>query len=120
MTDSSPQPNNPLHGVTLRALLEDLVARHGWEALGQRTQLRCFLYEPSLTSSLRFLRKNLWAREKVEGIYIEDHRRIARNQARNKRRAARRAYAAKVAAEVAALVPAAQGEAERDDSPRSG
>lgn len=88
------QPNNPLHGVTLKALLETLVERYGWEELGDRTRIRCFLHEPSVPSSLRFLRKTPWAREKVERLYIADAKRLAKKQARNKRRAARRAYRA--------------------------
>ena len=71
---SAEQPNNPLHGVTLKAMLEDLVARHGWEDLGARIAIRCFTHEPSLGSSLKFLRKTPWARAKVEQLYLEDQR----------------------------------------------
>ena len=91
---SQEQPNNPLHGVTLKALLEDLVARHGWEELGRRINIRCFTSNPSIKSSLKFLRKTDWARAKVERLYIADQRRILKNRARNQRRAARRAYRA--------------------------
>jgi len=91
---SQEQPNNPLHGITLKALLEDLVARHGWEELGARINIRCFTSNPSIKSSLKFLRKTDWARAKVEQLYIADQRRLAKKQARNRRRAARRAYRA--------------------------
>ena len=65
------QTNNPLHGVTLLMLLERLVAHYGWEELGNRISIRCFNHEPSLNSSLRFLRKTSWARAKVEALYLE-------------------------------------------------
>lgn len=64
------QPNNPLHGVTLKAMLEYLVAEYGWERLGQRISIHCFNYEPSINSSLKFLRKTEWARAKVERLYL--------------------------------------------------
>ncbi|MEX1363718.1 MAG: VF530 family protein [Nannocystaceae bacterium] len=88
------QSNDPLHGVTLAKLLEELVARHGWEQLGARVPIRCFTHEPSLGSSLKFLRKTGWARAQVEAIYLEDQRIIARNAKRNRRRADRRAHRA--------------------------
>lgn len=64
------QPRNPLHGVTLQALLESLVDYYGWEGLAQRIPVRCFSTDPSIKSSLTFLRKTPWAREKVEGLYL--------------------------------------------------
>ena len=64
------QPRNPLHGVTLEAMVTALVAHHGWGGLGERIPVRCFNVYPSVTSSLRFLRKTPWAREKVEGLYL--------------------------------------------------
>ena len=64
-------PNDPLHGVTLKALLEDLVARHGWAGLASRIDIRCFSSEPSIKSSLIFLRRNRWARDLVEQLYLE-------------------------------------------------
>lgn len=64
------QPNNPLHGVTLAAMLEFLVAKLGWEAMGKEVPVNCFKFEPSLTSSLKFLRKVPWARAKVEQLYL--------------------------------------------------
>ena len=65
-----PQARNPLHGVTLEMIVTELVAHFGWEDLGQRIQIRCFTSDPSLGSSLKFLRKTPWAREKVEGLYL--------------------------------------------------
>ena len=64
------QPKNPLHGVTLKMILTDLVEHYGWEQLGQTINIKCFTHEPSIKSSLKFLRKTPWAREKVEGLYL--------------------------------------------------
>lgn len=64
------QKNNPLHGITLEQILERLVEHYGWEELGQRITIRCFQSEPSIKSSLKFLRKTPWAREKVEALYL--------------------------------------------------
>lgn len=64
------QANNPLHGMTLEAILNALVETYGWDGLGERIPVRCFNIDPSITSSLRFLRKTPWAREKVEGLYL--------------------------------------------------
>jgi uncharacterized protein (DUF2132 family) len=64
------QPRNPLHGVTLEAMLTALVAAYGWAGLGERISLRCFTVEPSIGSSLKVLRKTPWAREKVESLYL--------------------------------------------------
>jgi uncharacterized protein (DUF2132 family) len=63
--------NDPLHGVTLEALLTEIVAHYGWRELGRRVEIRCFLFDPSIKSSLTFLRKNPWARAKVEEIFLE-------------------------------------------------
>ena len=68
------QPKNPLHGITLKAILEDLVERRGWADLGERINIRCFTHDPSLKSSLKFLRRTEWARAKVEKLYLDDHR----------------------------------------------
>ena len=68
------QPNNPLHGVTLEAMLTELVAHHGWDGLAERIHIRCFVIDPSIKSSLSFLRKTPWARDKVEALYIQLHR----------------------------------------------
>jgi uncharacterized protein (DUF2132 family) len=65
------QPNNPLHGVTLKAMLERLLAHYEWSGLGRRIEIRCFTHDPSISSSLKFLRKNPWARAKVESLYLE-------------------------------------------------
>jgi uncharacterized protein (DUF2132 family) len=73
MNDASPpksQPKNPLHGLTLEAIVKDLEAYYGWDELGQRIPVRCFTHDPSVNSSLKFLRKTPWAREKVEGLYL--------------------------------------------------
>jgi uncharacterized protein (DUF2132 family) len=65
------QPNNPLHGVTLERILLRLVDHYGWDELGQRINIRCFQSDPSIKSSLKFLRKTPWAREKVEALYLQ-------------------------------------------------
>lgn len=65
------QPNNPLHGVTLKAMVEYLVDEYGWERLGERIRIDCFTYDPSINSSLKFLRKTEWARAKVERLYLD-------------------------------------------------
>jgi uncharacterized protein (DUF2132 family) len=62
--------SNPLHGVTLERMLTELVDHFGWEAMGQRIRIRCFTSDPSIPSSLKFLRKTPWAREKVESMYL--------------------------------------------------
>lgn len=64
------QPNNPLHGVTLAQVVTQLVAFYGWEKLGAQVHIRCFLHEPSLQSSLKFLRRTPWARAQVEALYV--------------------------------------------------
>ena len=73
MNDATPtpeQPRNPLHGLTLEAIVSELEAYFGWVKLGQRIPVRCFTHDPSINSSLKFLRKTPWAREKVEGLYL--------------------------------------------------
>ena len=85
MPDSPPrpeQPHNPLHGVTLEAMVRALQAHYGWADLAQRIPIRCFTHEPSVNSSLKFLRKTPWAREKVEGLYLFMLREIKRAQHR--------------------------------------
>ena len=67
---NAPQPNNPLHGITLEKLLTDLVASYGWQNLGQQIDIRCFTHDPSIASSLKFLRRTPWARERVESLYV--------------------------------------------------
>jgi uncharacterized protein (DUF2132 family) len=68
-------PRDPLHGVTLAKILEQLVADLGWERMAKAVPIRCFTHEPSVTSSLRFLRKTPWARAKVEELYLRMLRR---------------------------------------------
>ena len=63
------QPKNPLHGLTLETILTELVAAYGWEGLGRQIEIRCFTQDPSISSSLKFLRRTPWAREKVESLY---------------------------------------------------
>lgn len=72
------QPRNPLHGVTLEAMVRELAAHYGWVGLGQRVPIRCFTHDPSVPSSLKFLRKTPWAREKVESLYLFMQRDIRR------------------------------------------
>jgi uncharacterized protein (DUF2132 family) len=66
-----PQANNPLHGVTLEMIINALVNHYGWAELGEKIAVRCFLVDPSVQSSLRFLRKTPWARERVEQLFLE-------------------------------------------------
>jgi uncharacterized protein (DUF2132 family) len=65
------QPRNPLHGITLEKLLNELVSFYGWEAMGRQIDIRCFTQDPSISSSLKFLRRTPWARERVESLYID-------------------------------------------------
>lgn len=64
------QPNNPLHGVTLEQIVTQLEEHYGWEGLAERIHINCFANDPSVKSSLKFLRKTPWAREKVEALFI--------------------------------------------------
>lgn len=66
----APQPRNPLHGLTLEAIVRALEGEYGWDGLNERIPLRCFGQDPSVGSSLKFLRKTPWAREKVESLYL--------------------------------------------------
>ncbi|WP_452231197.1 MULTISPECIES: VF530 family protein [unclassified Lacinutrix] len=65
------QPNNPLHGVKLEQIINELVAHYGWEYLGYTIKIRCFTEDPSVKSSLKFLRRTPWARTKVENLYLK-------------------------------------------------
>jgi uncharacterized protein (DUF2132 family) len=65
------QPNNPLHGIALEKLLNELVTFYGWPALGRQIDIRCFTHDPSISSSLKFLRRTPWARERVEALYLD-------------------------------------------------
>ena len=71
------QPNDPLHGVTLEQIVNRLVDYFGWEELGQLINIRCFNSDPSVKSSLKFLRKTPWARQKVEELYISKHKNMS-------------------------------------------
>ncbi|MEF7613571.1 VF530 family protein [Aquincola sp. MAHUQ-54] len=88
MQDAPPppvQPRNPLHGVTLEAIVTALAAHYGWKGLGERVPVRCFTSDPSVPSALKFLRKTPWAREKVEALYLfmlREQRRTARDAGR--------------------------------------
>ena len=62
--------NDPLHGVTLKMMLVELVEQYGWEQMGLTIDIRCFTHDPSVVSSLKFLRRTLWARDKVEEMYL--------------------------------------------------
>jgi uncharacterized protein (DUF2132 family) len=64
------QPNNPLQGITLETIVTELVAEYGWKGLGEMIPVRCFQHNPSIKSSLTFLRKTPWARSKVESLYL--------------------------------------------------
>ena len=68
---SASQPNNPLHGITLETIVNELVEQYGWAEMGRRVPIRCFLHDPSVKSSLTFLRKTPWARTRVEAWYVE-------------------------------------------------
>ncbi|MEY2751683.1 MAG: hypothetical protein RLZZ550_1654 [Verrucomicrobiota bacterium] len=73
MSDAPRQhPRDPLHGVTLQKVLETMVDRYGWRELAERIPIRCFMFDPTIKSSLIFLRKNPWAREKLENWYVGD------------------------------------------------
>ncbi|MEI8326430.1 MAG: VF530 family protein [Betaproteobacteria bacterium] len=69
-TEPTVQARNPLHGLTLQTIVTALAAHYGWEDLARRIPVRCFALDPSVASSLKFLRKTPWARDKVEGLYL--------------------------------------------------
>lgn len=69
MTEN-PQPNNPLHGITLEMILTRLVERYGWAELAKRLPIHCFSNDPSIKSSLKYLRRTPWARERIEELYL--------------------------------------------------
>lgn len=77
----APQPRNPLHGLTLEMIVTRLADHYGWQALGVHIPIRCFTHEPSVGSSLKFLRRTPWAREKVESLYLFMLREQKRNAA---------------------------------------
>ena len=72
MTSPACHPRDPLHGITLEMILHHLVERHGWTKMGRRIPIRCFQLDPSVKSSLTFLRKTPWAREKVEAWFVAE------------------------------------------------
>ena len=75
MPDEPRPSRDPLHGITLEAVLTQLVARHGWLELARRIPIRCFENEPSIKSSLKFLRRTPWARQKVEAWFVAEQTR---------------------------------------------
>jgi len=75
----TPQPKNPLHGITLKTILEELVVEYGWPEMARRIRINCFAKDPSVNSSLTFLRKTAWARNKVENLYLATLRRKKRS-----------------------------------------
>ncbi|BDU52562.1 VF530 family protein [Limnohabitans sp. INBF002] len=82
MTDTPAQPKNPLHGMTLEKIVTELADYYGWEGLGERINIRCFTHDPSVGSSLKFLRKTPWARDKVESLYLFMLRDVRRTERR--------------------------------------
>jgi len=72
MPSPTNHPRDPLHGVTLEAIVNQLVERYGWQEMADRIPVRCFEFDPSIKSSLTFLRKTPWARQKIEDWFIED------------------------------------------------
>lgn len=74
-TMNTPNSNDPLHGLTLEMILTSLVEKFGWETLGKKIKINCFVNDPSLKSSLTFLRKTPWARKKVENLYLRSAKR---------------------------------------------
>jgi uncharacterized protein (DUF2132 family) len=91
MSDTPAQPKNPLHGMTLEKIVTALADYYGWEGLGERIPVRCFTHDPSVSSSLKFLRKTPWARDKVESLYLfmlRDMRRMESQSERHTERGA--------------------------------
>ena len=80
---SKEQPNNPLHGLTLENILTQLYDHYGWDKMGEQVKIACFTNNPSMTSSLKFLRKNPWAREKVEEMFLRLQERRRQSEANN-------------------------------------
>ncbi|MHB8880316.1 MAG: VF530 family protein [Thermodesulfovibrionales bacterium] len=88
MTEHQPQQtSDPLHGVTLEMILTELVENYGWEEMGRTIRIRCFTNDPSIKSSLQFLRRTPWARKKVETMYVK-YKRYMLRQAKRQARAA--------------------------------
>lgn len=72
--ENKPRRQDPLHGITLKMIVTELEEKFGWQELGQHIKIKCFTHDPSITSSLKFLRKTAWARQKVEALYIKTMR----------------------------------------------
>lgn len=81
MENSEKQVNNPLHGLTLEMILTDLVTYVGWEKMAEKVRINCFIHDPSIKSSLAFLRKTPWARQKVETMYEFNYKKISKEKA---------------------------------------
>ena len=81
---SEKQPNDPLHGITLETIVTRLFKHYGWEELGKRIKIRCFNSDPSVKSSLKFLRKTPWARKKVEDLYLVTQKKRKKRGRKNK------------------------------------
>ncbi len=84
MNPTSPNSNNLLHGITLETILRDLVLTLGWERMAEKIPINCFMHEPSIKSSLKFLRKTPWARQKVEVMYEFNYTKIQKKKAESK------------------------------------
>lgn len=78
-----PQPNNPLHGITLEKIVTQLVEQYGWAELGRRIPIKCFNENPSVKSSLKFLRQTPWARKKVEDLFLEMNKKFNGQESRS-------------------------------------
>ena len=77
---SEQQPRNPLHGITLEQIVNALVEHYGWSELARRIKIKCFSSDPSVKSSLKFLRKTPWARAKVENLYLFTQGKLSRRK----------------------------------------
>ncbi len=82
--DRREHPRDPLHGITLETIVQTLVDRHGWKEMGRRIPIRCFLFDPTVKSSLTFLRKTPWARAKVEDWFLMDRTRDSSSEQNSK------------------------------------
>ncbi len=83
MPSPSHHPRDPLHGITLETILKELVGKHGWAEMGARVPIRCFQYDPSIKSSLTFLRKTPWARKRVEDWFAWEASEIGQADSRD-------------------------------------
>lgn len=85
LEQTSTQRNNPLHGITLKTIVTELQEYYGWQGLAEKTRMNCFKSNPSIKSSLTFLRKTPWARDKIEQLYLFTQREIIRNHKAQRR-----------------------------------